>query len=99
MTSVAGPTCRVIPMSPAHVRDVAKLHRHAFREWMSAKIGDGYARAVVSSFQSSPAAVALVAEDNNGKPVGYAFGTSEFASAQDMRSLLLPAALGLLTHP
>lgn len=56
------------------VQEVSEIHLEAFRGYLNARLGTGYACAFIQWFAQQEGAVALAAFDRNRRVIGYAIG-------------------------
>jgi ribosomal protein S18 acetylase RimI-like enzyme len=95
---------RIRPMVPADLPAVAEVHCAAFRGFFLDAMGHAFLRAYYGVVLRYAGSVALVAEDAQGKPVGFAAGFLDpsafyvFLKSQWLR-LVPGAVLGLARRP
>lgn len=90
---------RIASIDARHIDDLARLHRAAFRGSMNARLGDGYARALIAWFRRGDERIALEAMRGDGEPIGYVLGAPVGYARRMNRDLARNAAGGLLRRP
>lgn len=93
---------RVVPMTRDLAPALVDVHREAFAGYMNARLGRGYVRRFLEWFATAKDAIALVAlddRDDRSTPIGYVVGAPLGYGRAMTRALLVPAALGVATHP
>lgn len=89
----------ISPLREEGLADVASIHLAAFRGYMNARLGSGYARAFLQWFMRDSMAIALVARTEAGSLAGYVVGAVEPYGERLTRSILPAAALALASRP
>lgn len=89
----------IIPLEATLVRDAIRVHREAFHGYMNTLLGDTYLRAFFKWFQQSKRRIAVVAQEEAGNTLGYVVGAPLDEKDELNRTLLRPAAGGLMVRP
>jgi len=89
----------IVPMTAAMISDVVEIHLEAFGGYMNARLGRGYARALIGWFRQGRGSIALVALGGDEKVIGYAVGTRWDLYAKMNRDLLWSAVAAIASRP
>lgn len=90
----------VRPLRPADAGRVAELHRLAFPDYESSRLGLGYCRRLVLAYAARSDAFVLVAAAPGHPAAGFLVGAPAAAQREVNRSLMVPwGVLGALRSP
>lgn len=78
---------------------VSEIHLEAFRGYLNARFGIGYARALIHWFARQEGAIALAAVDGNHRVVGYAIGAPSTLAQKLHGALFWVTAGSIVLHP
>jgi GNAT superfamily N-acetyltransferase len=81
------------------VQVVSEIHLEAFRGYLNARLGTGYACALIRWFSQQKGAVALAAFDRNRQAIGYAIGASPSLAKTLQRDLAWITARSIVLRP
>lgn len=81
------------------VQAVSEVHLDAFRGYLNARLGPGYACALIRWFAQQKDAVALAAFDHNRQAIGYAIGASPGLAKTLHRDLAWITARSIVLRP
>lgn len=90
-------TVTIRPLCLDCLEETVEVHIAAFPGYLNTKIGRAYLRKFFVWFITSENAIALSANDQTGKVVGYVIGAFNYGRALQ-KYLMLTAILGILTH-
>ena len=93
------PGATVRPMAPGEADQVAALHRRAFPDYPSTKLGAGYCRRMLSAYQARADSWVDVAVQPEGRIVGYLVGAPPAAQQAVDRALRPWAVLNAVRTP
>jgi len=91
-------TARIVDLTPELLDDAAGVHLEAFRGYMNARLGRGYAKAFLRWFSRAPHGVALAALEN-GKLAGYVVGAPAGYDRGMSRALIWVVARAFALRP
>jgi ribosomal protein S18 acetylase RimI-like enzyme len=91
-------TPRIVDLTPDLLDGAAGVHLDAFRGYMNASLGRGYARAFLLWFTQVPGGVALAALEN-GRVAGYAVGAPVGYDREMTRALIWVVARAFALRP
>lgn len=91
-------TARVVDLTPELLDDAAGVHLEAFRGYMNAQLGRGYAKAFLRWFTRAPQGVALAALEN-GRVAGYVVGAPAGYDRAMTRALIWVVARAFALRP
>ena len=81
------------------VQVVSEVHLETFRGYLNARLGPGYAYALIHWFAQQKGAVALAAFDRNRQAIGYAIGASPSLAKKLQRDLAWITARSIVLRP
>jgi len=88
----------IVELQPSMLPALLPIHLEAFAGYMNVRLGRPYLEAFFRWFVDAPDSVALAAERGGGL-LGYVLGAPDGYGSRLSRRLLVPGALGVITHP
>src|SRR4030042_1984404 len=89
---------RLVRLDSSNIHEVVKVHRQAFHDRLTGRLGNWYARKMLKWFSDRPDGIAMVAL-YDGAVAGYTVGAPLGYQGEFNRDLSLTAALVILLKP
>ena len=81
------------------VRDVSEVHLEAFSGYLNARLGVGYAGALIDWFANEQNAIAIAAVDRHRRVIGYAIGAPSNLVRRQRRDMFWVTARSIILRP
>lgn len=81
------------------VNEVSEMHLEAFSGYLNARLGTGYARALIRWFARQEEAIALAAIDHDHRVIGYAIGAPATITQRLRHELFWVTACSIMLRP
>ena len=81
------------------IRAVSEVHLEAFSGYLNARLGAGYARALIGWFVREKEAIAIAAIDRDHRVIGYAMGVPSNLARRLRQDIFWVTARGIILRP